>query len=326
MDVLIIEPLDPEVMHWLVARHAVRYAPDLARDPRGLRQTLYNVRSMIIPSAVAVDGDVLHHAPLLRAVGRLSAGAENIDLDACSRAGVELVRPTDASAAAEAEFAIGALLQMLRRVPVVNAEGLLVGRELGAATVGLVGMTPAARLMARLLGAFGSRVVGYDPALHATDPLWNRWKVEPVGLRELMELSEAVCVMLTYFTRYHGLLGERFLHFCRPNQVLVSLGPSSLFDEATLAEVLGTGRMAAAWFDSMEPGMLAAGRPLHEVDTLQITPRVASTTRESRVRSAWAVARRIDELLSQSSASAQIRPIQEQPVEPFDLATGEASA
>jgi D-3-phosphoglycerate dehydrogenase len=32
---------------------------------------------------------------------------------------------------AEAEFMIGALLQMLRRVPVVNGEGLLVGRELG---------------------------------------------------------------------------------------------------------------------------------------------------------------------------------------------------
>jgi hypothetical protein len=40
MDILIVEPLDPEVMQWLVARHAVRYAPDLGRDPRGLRQAL----------------------------------------------------------------------------------------------------------------------------------------------------------------------------------------------------------------------------------------------------------------------------------------------
>ena len=56
--------------------------------------------------------------------------------------------------------------------------------------------------------------------------------------------------------------------------------------------------MAAAWFDSLEPGALDPGRPLHGVRTLQVTPRVASTTRESRVRSAWAVARRIDELLS----------------------------
>lgn len=324
MDVLIVEPLDPEVMHWLVARHAVRYAPDLARDPRAFRQALYNVRSLIIPPSVALDADALQLAPLLRAVGRLSSGAENIDLDACVRVGVEVVRPTNASAAAEAEFMIGALLQMLRRVPVVSAEGLLVGRELGGSTVGFVGMSPAARPLAQLLCAFGARVIGYDPAVHASDALWNRWRVEPVGLRELMEQSEAVCVMLTYFTRYHGLIGERFLPFCRPNQVLASIAPSSVFDEAALAEVLGSGRMAAAWFDSLEPGMLEPGRPLHEIDTLQVTPRVASTTRESRVRSAWAVARRIDEVLSQPTARAEFRPT-DSAVEPLDLEAGEAS-
>ena len=123
--ILIIEPLDPEVMQWLVARHPVRYAPDLARDPRGLRQALRSVQALIIPPTVALDADSLGRAPLLRAVGRLSAGAENIDFEACAQAGVEVVRPSDATAQAEAEFMIGALLQMLRRVPVVNAEGSL---------------------------------------------------------------------------------------------------------------------------------------------------------------------------------------------------------
>jgi phosphoglycerate dehydrogenase-like enzyme len=47
----------------------------------------------------------------------------------------------------------------------------------------------------------------------------------------------------------------------------------------------------------MEPGMLDPGRPLRHLDTLQVTPHVASTTLQSRSRSAWAVARRIDELL-----------------------------
>jgi D-3-phosphoglycerate dehydrogenase len=302
MEVLIVEPLDPEVMQWLGERHAVRYAPDLARDPRALRQALFNVRALVIPPSVALDAQVLHYAPVLRVVGRLSAGAENIDLDACSRAGVEVVRSMTASAVAEAEFMVGALLALFRRVPVVSPDGLLVGRELGGATIGLVGMTPAARSLSQLLSAFGSRVVGYDPAVHASDNVWSRWRVEPMPLRELMEQSDGVCVQLTYFTRYQGLLGERFLPFCKPNQVLVSIAHSSLFDEAALADVLGTGRMAAAWFDSLEPGAMDPGRPLSDIDSLQITPRVASTTRESRVRAAWAVARRIDELLAAESA------------------------
>lgn len=325
MDVLIVEPLEPEVMQWLGERHAVRYAPELAHDARALRQALFNVRALIIPPSVAIDAQVLHFAPVLRAVGRLSAGAENIDLDACGRAGVEVVRSVTASAVAEAEFMVGALLALLRRVPVVNAEGLLVGRELSGATIGLIGMVPAARALAQLLAAFGSRVVGYDPTVHASDNVWGRWRVEPLPLRELMEQSDGVCVQLGYFTRYQGLIGERFLPFCKPNQVLVSIAHSSLFDEGALADVLATGRMAAAWFDSMEPGATDQGRPLHDIDTLQITPRVASTTRESRIRSAWAVTRRIDELLNATLLPQRAEFKGTSPDLPLDLPADEAS-
>jgi D-3-phosphoglycerate dehydrogenase / 2-oxoglutarate reductase len=303
MDLLIVEPLEQEVMQWLDARHSVRYAPELARDPRGFRQSLYNVRALIIPPTVTLDAQALHYAPVLRAVGRVTAGAENIDLDACGRAGVEVVRSLTATAQAEAEFMIGALLSLLRRVPVVGSDGTLVGRELGAATVGLIGMAPAARSMAQLLAGFGSRVVGYDPSLHASDSVWERWKVKPMGLRELLETSDAVCVQLSYFSRYHGLLGERFLPFCKPNQVIVSIAHSALFNEKALADALISGRIAAAWLDSLEPGALDVGRPLSGMDTLQITPRVASTTRESRLRSAWAVVKRIDELLTLAPAT-----------------------
>jgi len=297
MDVLIVEPLDGNVLQWLAARHAVRYAPELANDRRGFRQALATARAIVIPPSVTLDAQAVQEAGALRVVGRLSSGSENIDIDACGRRGIEVVRPATASAAAEAEFAIGALLQMLRRVPIANDEGLLVGRELGSAVVGLVGMTTTAKPLAQLLRAFGSRVVGYDPGLHASDPLWERTGVEPLGLSELVQTSDGVCVLLGYFARFERLFGERLLGECKADQVLVSLGHSSLFDEAALAWALLSGQMSAAWFDSMEPGMLDPGRPLRRIDTLQVTPRVAGTTQQSRTRSAWAVARRIDELL-----------------------------
>ncbi|MFZ2910766.1 MAG: phosphoglycerate dehydrogenase, partial [Candidatus Desulfobacillus denitrificans] len=84
MDLLIVEPLEPEVVQWLEARYRVRMAPELARDPLGLRRALLQVRALISPSSVAVDEAALKAAPLLCAVGRLSAGVENIDLDACA--------------------------------------------------------------------------------------------------------------------------------------------------------------------------------------------------------------------------------------------------
>jgi phosphoglycerate dehydrogenase-like enzyme len=324
MNVLIVEPLEPEVLQWIDARHPVRFAPELGSDPRALRQALFNVRALIAPPSVALDAQALHFAPVLRAVGRLSAGVENLDAEAFARAGVEIVRPGTASAGAEAEFAIGAMLQLLRRVPVRSNDGMMVGRELAGATVGLVGLPAAARPLADLLGAFGAQVKGYDPAVHVSDGLWERWKIAPLGLRELIEQSDVLCVLLNYFTRYKGLLGERFLPYCKADQVLVSLGHSNLFDETALAEALDSGRIAAAWFDSMEPGMLDPERPLHQVRNLQVTPRLAGTTRESRIRSAWAVVRRIDEILNEAPPRPDFRPTTED--DSLDLEAGQASA
>jgi D-3-phosphoglycerate dehydrogenase / 2-oxoglutarate reductase len=298
MDILIVEPIEDDIVRWLEARHTVRYEPEMASDPRAFRQALYNVRSLILPPSLSLDAQTLHSAPVLRAVGRVSSGAENIDLEACAKAGVEVVRSSTATAQAEAEFVIGAMLSMLRRVPVRGSDGLRVGRELSGAQVGLIGMTPAARALNRLLVSFGARVSGYDPSLHANDAVWERWNVKPLSLRELLETSDVVSIQLAYFSRYHGLLGERFLPFCKVDQVIVSISHSALFDELALAQVMQSQRVAAAWFDSMEPGLLDEGRPLADITSLQVTPRVASTTRESRLRSAWAVAHRLDEVLS----------------------------
>jgi D-3-phosphoglycerate dehydrogenase len=297
MDLLVVDTLEADVMEWLASRHRARHAPELAFAPRELRRALYNVRAAIVPSSVGVDLEMLDSAPSLLAVGRVSAGSENIDLDACERRRVEVVRSLTASARAEAEFIIGAMLSMLRRVPVRGPDGSVSGRELGGATIGLVGMPPAARLIVQLLSGFGVRVIGYDPSLHANDAVWPLWQVSPVGLRDLVERADVLCVQLDYYSRYHGLFGDRFLPHCKPDQVLVSTGHSNLFDEVSLATALRSGRMAAAWLDSLQPGALDPERPLHGIATLQVTPRVAGTTRESRQRSAWAVARRIDELL-----------------------------
>jgi phosphoglycerate dehydrogenase-like enzyme len=305
MDVLIVEPLSADVLQWLGARHAVRMAPELAQDAPAFRRALSRARAVIIPPSVAIDAAVLQRAPQLCIVGRVSVGAENIDLEACARAGIEVVRPASACAVAEAEFVIGAFLQMLRRVPVFNGEGHLVGRELGGTTVGVVGMTSAVKHLSQLLAAFGAHVVGYDPSLHASDAIWARSDVEPMSLPDLLRVSDAVCVLLTFFPRYMGLFGERMLAECKQDQVIVSLAHSSLFNETALARALTQGPLAAAWFDSLEPGLLDLGRPLRNIDTLQVTPRISATTLQSRARSAWAVARRVDELLYALLARAE---------------------
>ncbi|MFG6413965.1 NAD(P)-dependent oxidoreductase [Roseateles sp. DC23W] len=300
MTVLILEPLEAEVVQWLGERHDARFAPELVGDAVGLAAAVHDVRALVAPPEVRIDVQLLRAARQLRAIGRATGGAENIDLDACRQARVEVVRSQASTAGAEAEFAIGALLNLLRRLPVEGSDGMRVGRELGCSTIGLLGLTPAARVMAQLLQAFGSRVVGYDPGLHPSDSIWARWGIDCMALDELVEHSDGLVLLLPYFERFRGLLGARQLEHARAGQVLVALSQSSLVDGAALARALHGGQMRAAWFDCLEPGWLDSGGPLHGLHNLQVTPRLAGTTRESRVRAAWAVARGIDGLLSKA--------------------------
>jgi D-3-phosphoglycerate dehydrogenase / 2-oxoglutarate reductase len=295
MDLLVAEPLEAEVLQWLQARHDCVYAPRLTDDRKRFGEALAQARAVMLPTQMPVNARVLARAPMLRAIGRIVGGQEHIDLDACARAGVEVLRSPEATAPAEAEFMLGALLTLLRPNPL--APHRIVGRELAHCTIGLVGMGPGARRLATVLQSLGTQVHGYDPALHASDPQWQRWGMQPVGLRELFEQSDAVCLHLPIYSRYVGLLGDRVLPWCKPGQVLVSVSPIELFDETVLADLLNSGRIAAAWLDSVGADTLAPGKPLHGATGLQTTPRLASYTREARLRSAWGVARQVHDVL-----------------------------
>jgi D-3-phosphoglycerate dehydrogenase / 2-oxoglutarate reductase len=297
-DVLIIEPLDTDALSWLAARHSLRLAPELALDTSALRQALPGVRALVVPTTVVVDVATLAAAPQLRVIGRLSLGSDLIDIEACGRAGVEVVRPASASAPAEAEFAVATLLQMLRRMPIVGTDGFLVGRELGHCTVGLIGLTPTAKPLAALLKAFGATVVGHDPATLGADSLWSYNGVQAVTLPQLLARCDAVCVLLNQTLRYAGLLDDELLSHSKQDQVLLCLGKAHLFEEEALARALSAGALRAAWFDHIDATWLAPGRPLRDLDSVQVTPRIAGLTQQARARGAWAVAGRIHEVLS----------------------------
>jgi hypothetical protein len=141
MDLLIVEPLEDEVTQWLTSRHTVRYAPELAHDPRAFRQALYNVRALIIPPSVTLD----------------SKGAALCARSACRRTRERRrrehrprrLRPRRLSkscaasppqAQAEAEFMIGALCRCCGACRWSAPTACWSGRELGSCTVGLIGM------------------------------------------------------------------------------------------------------------------------------------------------------------------------------------------
>ena len=308
MEILLLEPLAPEAQAWLEARHRVDHRPELAADGSALRKALYNTRALVAPRKVVVTRELLDFAPVLRAVARMHVSTDNTDLEACRDRRVRVVHASTANVRSNAEYLLAALLMLFRQgiaAPLMgerHAEVRL-GRELSGSVVGLLGLGPTAHAFALLLGSLGVRLVGYDPAVHHSAPIWSRLKVQPVPLAELVAQADAVSVQVMYASRYRHFVNEKVLAHCKRGQLWVGISRSSLFDPDALARALSDGRIEAALLDGAESGFASRGSPLHDCANLFLTPRLGSHTRESRLRASWYVAHRLDETLTMGENS-----------------------
>ena len=228
--------------------------------------------------------------------------------------------PDRASAAAEAEFMIGALLPMLRRVPVVGAEGLLVGRELG----GCHGRAWSAwrRRRGRWRSCCGPSARGWWATTRRcmpSDALWARWQRRAAGPARA-DGAERRGVRAADLL--HALPGPARRALPAVLQAQPGAGePGALEPVRRGGAGRGAGQRPHGRGLVRQPGARRCWTPggrCTGIDTLQVTPRVASTTRESRVRSAWAVARRIDELL-QPAAPPRARASGRRPPDELSL-------
>ncbi|MCJ0764408.1 NAD(P)-dependent oxidoreductase [Variovorax terrae] len=303
MDILLLEALVPEAMAWLESRHSVEYRPELADDASALRKAVYKAEAVVLPRKVVLTREFLDFAPRLRAVARLHGGTDNTDLEACRERSVKVVQALTANVRSNAEYLLAGLLLLFRRGIGSSLIGnrhadIRLGRELNGSTIGILGLAPTAHTLALMLHSLGAKLVGYDPAVHHTAPIWERLRIQPVSLPELMAQADGVSVQVMYASRYRGFVNDKVLAHCKRGQVWVGTSRSSLFDPQALAGALGDGRIDACMIDGAEAGFASRGSPLHEVGNLFVTPRLGSHTRESRLRASWYVAHRLHDALS----------------------------
>lgn len=310
MDILLLEDLVADARQWLAARHQVDYRPQLLDDESMLRERLQRVNALVVPPRLKINGQLLDAAPHLAVIGRIHDGTENIDFDACQKRRVRVIQSSSATVRASAEYLLYTLLSLFRQGVKRRGDGdarsrRQPGSEINDSVIALFGLAPPAHVLATMLVPLGVRVVGYDPAVHRNAELWRRLGVQPMALTDMLEVADAVSVQTIYASRYRGLVGERVLAACKPGQMWTSISRPSLFDLDALAETLRLGRISAFMMDSDDPRLTAADSPLHGLNNLRITPRLAPFTEESQVRGSWYVADRIHETLLLSERHSQ---------------------
>jgi D-3-phosphoglycerate dehydrogenase len=238
-----------------------------------------------IAGASPVDDTHLSAAPGLRVLARYGTGYDSVDLAAAARRDVVVTNTPGANAEAVADYTVGLVLAALRHYVEGNRAArngsypTLIGRELGALTVGVVGFGRIGRAVARRVsGGFGSRVVAYDPFIRP-ELIRETTGVEVAAdLRELASLADVLSLHMPGGTG--PVVDADLIDMMKPGAVLVNTARGDLLDEEQVAAALHDGRLGAAAVDVLasEP---ASASPLLDTPNTLVTPHVAAQTTEA---------------------------------------------
>ncbi|MFF7975595.1 NAD(P)-dependent oxidoreductase [Streptomyces sp. NPDC007905] len=232
---------------------------------------------------------VLGACPRLRLVVVCRGGPVNVNLDAARRHDVRVCFAPGRNAAATAEFTVGLLLAALRRIP--QAHDLLArqgswagsayytyahsGLELEDLPVGLVGYGAVGSRVARVLCAFGARVMVYDPYVRG-----EVHGLRVTALDDLLRRSNVITLHARLTAETRGLIGARELALLPAGAVVVNAARGPLLDEEALCEALENGRLAAAALDTYAREPLPAESRLPALaDRVVLTPHLGGASR-----------------------------------------------
>ncbi|HLM09256.1 MAG TPA: D-glycerate dehydrogenase [Thermoleophilaceae bacterium] len=269
----------------LQAAHETEIWPDHLPPPREeLMRRAPELEGLLSMLTDPVDADLIAAAPRLRAISNYAVGTDNVDLDAARARGIPVGNTPDVLTESTADLAIALMLAVARRLAEGEAfvragrwttwdPGLMLGRDLHGATVGIVGFGRIGRAVARRLEGFGCEIV------HSA-------RSSGIPLEELLERSDFVTLHCPLTPETRGLIAGAELRRMKPTAYLVNTARGPVVRADGLAEALHAGWIAGAALDVTDPEPLAGDDPLLEAPNLLVVPHVASATHATRERMA----------------------------------------
>lgn len=179
-----------------------------------------------------VTAEVVAAAKNLKIVVRAGAGFDNLDLEACTKAGVVAMNTPGQNSNAVAELAIAMMIFMARTqfTPATGSE--IQGKTLGIQAFGNVG-----RLVGAKAKALGMKVKAIDPFLSPEQIVAGG--AEPVSsLEELYSTCDYVSVHIPATPQTVGSIGYDLISSMPKGATLVNTARKEVVDEAGLRKAL----------------------------------------------------------------------------------------
>ena len=283
--VFITRDLPGGALERLTAQHDVEVWPDRLPPPRDeLLARAPQLAGLLSLLTDPVDAELMDAAPNLLAISNYAVGLDNVDVEAATARGIPVGNTPDVLTESTADLALALMLGIARRLAEGEAfvkagewttwePGLMLGRDLHGATVGIAGYGRIGRAVGRRLEGFGCRLLTTS-------------RSGGVPVDELLERSDFVTLHCPLTPETRGLIGAEALRRMKPTAYLVNTARGPVVDTDALAAALHGGEIAGAALDVTDPEPLPGDHPLLDAPNLLVVPHVASATHATRAKMA----------------------------------------
>jgi glyoxylate reductase len=281
--VFVTRHLPGNALDRLTAQHDVEVWPERLPPPRAeLLARAPELEGLLSLLTDPVDAELIEAAPRLRAISNYAVGVDNVDVEAATARGIPVGNTPDVLTESTADLALALLLGIARRLAEGEAfvragewrtwePGLMLGRDLHGATVGIVGYGRIGQAVGRRLEGFGCELLTAN---------------RPAELDDLLDRSDFVTLHCPLTPATRGLIDQAALRRMKPTAYLVNTARGPIVDTDALVRALHAGELAGAALDVTDPEPLPAGHPLLDAPNLLVVPHVGSATVATRERMA----------------------------------------
>lgn len=249
-------------------------------------EALKETDAVLCGNDLLVNADLFAMAPNIRAVAKMGAGLDTVDVQAASRRGVIVFHTPGVNNQAVADHTFALILAVARKILYCDQSlrekrwehTKVLGLEIWRKTLGLIGLGAIGRCVALRAKGFQMRVVAHDPFW--PEEFAREHNIEKVGIDELLHLSDVVSIHSPLIPETKGMLDAKALRRMKPTAILVNAARGGIVVETDLYQALKDGVIAGAGIDVFEEEP-PANSPLLELNNVVLTPHTAAFTREA---------------------------------------------
>ena len=212
-------------------------------------------------------------------------GVDNIDIAACTAAGLPLCNTPAANAGAVAELAVGLMFGMARFIPQGHASVTSggwerrVGSQLGGKTLGIVGLGNIGKRLAKLAQGLGMTVIATDKYPDTAYAAANG--VEMLELGTLLARADYVSLHVFGGKDNAALIDSSTLAQMKPGARLINLARGEVVDLDAVAAALASGQLGGVAIDAYVTEPPAIDHPVFSHPNAIFTPHSGADTAEA---------------------------------------------